>query len=88
MAFLKSIFKELQNEPQYDYARALNYRRIHLFFKTETRNRNPDNRGICNRNRHFKNRNRKSNSDCSSGTKRAIKNLNTVPAPIQERTVI
>ena len=62
MAFLKSIFKELLNELQHDYATALNSRRIRLFFKTENRNRNPDNRGICNRNRHFKNRNRKSNS--------------------------
>ena len=35
MAFIKSIFKVLQNELQHDYARALNPRRIHLFFKTE-----------------------------------------------------
>ena len=58
MAFFKSILKELQNETQHDYAMALNSCRIHLFFQ----NRNPDNRGICNRNRHFKNRNQKSNS--------------------------
>ena len=53
MAFFKSILKELQNETQHDYAMALNSCRIHLFFQ----NRNPDNRGICNHNRHFKNRN-------------------------------
>ena len=37
MAFLKSIFKELQNEPQLDYGMALNSRKIHLFFITENR---------------------------------------------------
>ena len=62
IAFLKSIFKELQKEPQLDYGMALNSRRTHLFFKTKNRNRNPDIRGICNHNRHFKNRNQKSNS--------------------------
>ena len=34
-----------------------------LFFITENRNREPNNRGICNRDRNFKNRNQKFNSD-------------------------
>ena len=56
MSFLKSIFKGLQNEPQYDYATATNSHRIHQYFVTETRNRKPNVRGICNRNRNFKTR--------------------------------
>ena len=56
MSFLKSIFKGLQNEPQHDYATATNSHRIHQFFVTETRNRKPNDRGICNRNRNFKTR--------------------------------
>ena len=35
---------------------AMNSSRIHHFFITETRNRKPNNRGIHNRNRNFKNR--------------------------------
>ena len=34
----------------------MNSSRIHHFFVTETRNRKPNNRGIHNRNRNFKNR--------------------------------
>ena len=56
MTILKSIWRELQNEPLLDYASATNFSRIHHFFVTETRNRNPNNRGIHNRNRNFKNR--------------------------------
>ena len=56
MTILKSIWRELQNEPQLDYATAMNFSRIHHFFVTETRNRKPNNRGIHNRNRNFKNR--------------------------------
>ena len=56
MTILNSIWRELQNEPQLDYATAMNSSRIHHFFVTETRNRKPNNRGIHNRNRNFKNR--------------------------------
>ena len=56
MTILNSIWRELQNEPQLDYAMAMNSSRIHHFFITETRNRKPNNRGIHNRNRNFKNR--------------------------------
>ena len=56
MTILNRIWRELQNEPQLDYATAMNFSRIHHFFITETRNRKPNNRGIHNRNRNFKNR--------------------------------
>ena len=62
MTFLRSIFKELQNKPQHYYSMATNSCRNNWFFITETWNRKPKNRGICNHNRNFKNRARKLNS--------------------------
>ena len=69
MTILNSIWRELQNEPQLDYATAMNFSRIHHFFVTETRNRNPNNRGIHNRNRNFKNRARILNSAFKQASK-------------------